>query len=231
MVEWEKGGMSRSRGLAKQRNEREDKAIGRSAFLLSLSDRTWLWLFVIGDLAGLGIAGAFPGWHWLAFIVNGVSSSATACFCYVELRKARRNLRLIWGILLVATILLGISNAYQFWAMFSVETHFQFYSIPPKGGLGAFSTLTALSSARTVLVLFLFSQIEDNDNSSYFRRIDIAQCILVVGLIMLVFQPGLLGGHENSISQTRWLGSIALQLTFFFGVFNWLGRPPARRVS
>jgi hypothetical protein len=211
--------------LASQYNEREGEAIGRPAFLISLSDRTWLWLFVIGDLAGLGIAGAFPGWHWLAFIVNGVSSSATACFCYAGLRRARPNLRLTWGVFLVAMILLAITNAYQFSAMFSVEPHFQYYSTPPKGGLGAFSTLTALSSARTVLLLFLFSQIEDNDNSSYFRRIDIAQCILVVGLTMLVFQPSLLGGHENSISQTRWLRSIAVQLTFFFGVINWPGRP------
>jgi signal transduction histidine kinase len=226
MADREKGGMPRRRGLAKQRNEREDKAAGRSALLISFSDRTWLWLFVIGDLAGLGIAGAFPGWHWLAFIVNGVSTSATACFCYAGLRRAQPNLRLIWGIFLVAMILLAITNAYQFSAMFSAEPHFQYYSTPPKGGLGAFSTLTALSSARTVLLLFLFSQIEDNDNSSYFRRIDIAQCIMVVGLTMLVFQPSLVGGHENSILQTRWLRSIAVQLTFFFGVINWLGRPP-----
>ena len=213
--------MSRERGLATQRNEREG-----SAFLTSFSDRTWLRLFVIGDLAGLAIAGAFPGWHWLAFIVNGVSSSATACFCYAGLRGARPNLRLIWGIFLVVMIVLAINNTYQFYAMFSVEPHFQYYSTPPKGGLGAFSTLTAFSSARTVLLLFLFSQIEDNDNSPYFRRIDIAQCILVVGLTMLVFQPSLVGGHENSISQTRWLRSIAVELTFFFGVINWLGRPP-----
>jgi len=213
--------MSRERGLATQRNEREG-----SAFLTSFSDRTWLRLFVIGDLAGLAIAGAFPGWHWLAFIVNGVSSSATACFCYAGLRGARPNLRLIWGIFLVVMIVLAINNTYQFYAMFSVEPHFQYYSTPPKGGLGAFSTLTAFSSARTVLPLFLFSQIEDNDNPPYFRRIDIAQCILVVGLTMLVFQPSLVGGHENSISQTRWLRSIAVELTFFFGVINWLGRPP-----
>lgn len=63
MADREKGGMPRRRGLAKQRNEREDKVAGRSALLISFSDRTWLWLFVIGDLAGLGIAGAFPGWH------------------------------------------------------------------------------------------------------------------------------------------------------------------------
>lgn len=231
MADREKGGMSRERGLATQRNEREGKAIGRSAFLTSISDRTWLWLFVIGDLAGLGIAGALPGWHWLAFVINGVSSLATACFCYAGLRSARPNLRLAWGIFLVAMILLAINNAYQFYVTFSVEPHFQYYSTPPERGLGAFSTLTALSSARTVLLLFLFSQIEDNDNSPYFRRIDIAQCVLVVGLIMLVFQPSLLGGHENSISQTRWLRSIGIELTFFFGAINWLGRPPARRVS
>ena len=202
------------------------KANGPFAFLISVSDRTWLWLFVIGDLAGLGIAGAFPGWHWLAFIVNGVSASAMACFCYAGLRRAPPNSRLTWGVFLVAMILLTIANAYQFWAMFAEDVHFQFYSAAPQGGLGTFSTLTALTAARTVFLLFLFSQIEDNDNSSYFRRIDIAQCILVVGLTMLVFQPSLLGGHENSISQTRWLRSIALQLTFLFGVINWMGRPP-----
>jgi len=201
------------------------KANGPFAFLISVSDRTWLWLFVIGDLTGLGIAGAFPGWHWLAFIVNGVSASAMACFCYAGLQRAQPNSRLTWGIFLVAMILLTIANAYQFWAMFAEDEHFQFYSAAPQGGLGAFSTLTALTAARTALLLFLFSQIEDNDNSSYFRRIDIAQCILVVGLTMLVFQPSLLGGHENSISQTRWLRSIALQLTFLFGVINWMGRP------
>ena len=95
MVDGE-GAMSFGRGLAKQRNEREGRATGPSAFLISFSDRMWLWLFVIGDLAGLGIASAFPGWHWLAFIVNGVSSSATACFCYAGLQRARPNLRLIW---------------------------------------------------------------------------------------------------------------------------------------
>ena len=72
------------------------KANGPFAFLISVSDRTWLWLFVIGDLAGLGIAGAFPGWHWLAFIVNGVSASAMACFCYAGLRRAPPNSRLTW---------------------------------------------------------------------------------------------------------------------------------------
>lgn len=218
--------MSLGHELADQHNEREGDAIGRSSFLISLSDRMWLWLFIIGDLAGLAIAGAFPGWHGLAFIVNGVSASAMTCFCYAGLRRAQPNSRLIWGIFLVAMILLTIANAYQFWAMFAEDTHFQFYSAAPQGGLGAFSTLTALTAARAVLLLFLFSQIEESDNSSHFRRIDIAQCILVVGLTMLVFQPSLLGGHENSISQTRWLRSIAVQLTFCFGVINWLGRPP-----
>jgi signal transduction histidine kinase len=216
--------MSRGRGLTEYRNDGEGEAT--APFLVSLSDQTWLWLFVIGDLAGVAIAGALPGWHWLPLLVNGASGTAAACFCFAGLRKARPNSRLIWAIMLVALILLVLPHLYQFCATFAAEADFRFYSTRPSQGIAASNVITALSAARTVLLLFLFSQIEHNDDTSYFRWIDIAQSILVVGLTILVFQSGPLGGHQYSIPYTRWLGSIATQLTVLFGVINWLSRPP-----
>src|SRR6185503_12101874 len=99
--------------------------------------------------------------------------------------------------------------------------------LPPtlaKLSAGGLTWYSAFICAR-VPFLFLFAQLEENDDRLYFRVIDGLQSVLIIGLITLVFSPGTLGAAPMRPGQTLILLSLVFPLLAFFG---WRNPSPTR---
>ena len=190
-----------------------------------ISDKAWLSVFVAAQGMMIALVLLWPRFSWLPFLCDAVMSALTFFFAADRLRSAKAEVRLIWIMLLIAMALLTIGHLLQSWVLLEAET-----GLPPalrlaKVSAWGFTWYSAFVSAR-VPFLFLFAQIEENDDRPYFRVIDALQSVLIIGLITMVYSPGLLGAPPMPPFQTVILLSLVFPLLSFFGLMNWLGRSP-----
>ena len=214
---------SRRRGIMSGHRVESRPAHPHSAAIIS--DGAWLGLFVATQGVMIALVLLWPHSPWLPFLCDAVMSALTFFFAADRLRSAKPEVRLIWIMLLIAMALLSIGHLLQFWVLLDAET-----GLPPalqlaKVSAWGFTWYSAFVSAR-VPFLFLFAQIEENDDRPYFRVIDGLQSVLIIGLIVVVYSPGLLGAPPLPPFQTVILLSLVFPLLSFFGLMNWLGRAP-----
>ena len=185
----------------------------------------WLFLFLTAQAAMIASVLLWPRAPWLPFLCDAVMAALTFVFAADRLRSAKPEVRLIWIMLLCAMALLSLGHLLQFWVLLNAEI-----VLPPALQLAKVSTwgftwYSAFVSAR-VPFLFLFAQMDENDDRPYFRVIDGLQSVLIIGLIVIVYSPGLLGAPPLRPLQTVILLSLVFPLLSFFGLMNWLGRAP-----
>jgi len=190
-----------------------------------ISDRAWLGLFVATQGVMIALVVLWPRITWLPFLCDAVMSALTFFFAAERLRSAKPEVRLIWTMLLIAMALLTIGHLLQFWVLLDAETGLPAALQLAKVSAGGFTWYSAFVSAR-VPFLFLFAQIEENDDRRYFRVIDLLQSVLIIGLIIIVYSPGLVGASPLAPNQTVILLSLVFPMLTFFGAINWLGRAP-----
>jgi len=195
---------------------------GAVASTVAISGKVWLRVFLATQCMMIALVLLWPHMLW-PFLCDAVMASLTFFFAADHLRSAKPEVRLIWIMLLAAMALLSIGHLLQFWVLLEKE-----FSLPPtlaKLSAGGLTWYSAFICAR-VPFLFLFAQIEENDDRPYFRVIDGLQSVLIIGLITLVFSPGTLGAAPMRPGQTLILLSLVFPLLAFFGWMNWLGRAP-----
>ncbi|HWY64713.1 MAG TPA: HAMP domain-containing sensor histidine kinase [Rhizomicrobium sp.] len=132
---------------------------------------------------------------------------------------------MIWIMILSAMALLSIGHLLQFWDLVRAEIDLPHTLQPAKVSAQGLTWYSIFVSAR-VPFLFLFAQMDENDDKSYFRAIDGLQSVLIICLITMVYSPGLVGAPPLRPSQTVILLSLVFPLLSFFGLMNWLGRAP-----
>lgn len=187
-----------------------------------LSDRAWIWLFAMLTAAIFGFDLVFASSKWVGYFASAAMALVTACFCLDQLGKAKPQLRLSWGLVIAALLLTAIGYFYVAADFFNDASSSAGHLVTLTG----FNRYATYTVAKMIPLVFLFSQIEDGDDSLYFRAIDVVQSILIVSLVILVFTPTLMGGAQNSFSEARWLRAAAHQMVLAFGIINWLGRKP-----
>jgi hypothetical protein len=153
-------------------------------------------------------------------------AALTFFFAADRLRTARPDVSLIWTTVLATMALLVIGHLFQFWILLSAEINLPPHLRLAKVSVEGFSWYSAFVSARLVLFLFLFAQIEDYDDTPYFRLVDALQSALIICLVIVVHSPTLLGAQALPLSQTVLLRALVFPLVFCFGMINWLGRAP-----
>ena len=211
------GGMKSSRGM-------DGGAVAREP-VAAISDRMWLFLFVAAQAAMIASVLLWPHMLWLPFLCNAVMAALTFFFAADHLRDAKPQERLIWITLLSAMALLSTGHLLQFWELVRAKI-----DLPPTLQLAKVSALafgwdTLFVSAR-VPFLFLFAQMDENDDTSYFRVIDGLQSLLILCLVTLVYSPSVLGAPPLPPGQTVIFLNLVFPLLSFFGLMNWLGRVP-----
>ena len=185
----------------------------------------WLFLFVAAQAAMIASVLLWPHALWLPFLCDTVMAALTFFFAADRLRGAKPEVRLIWIMLLSAMALLSLGHLLQFWDLVRAEI-----DLPPglqraKVSAQGLTWYSIFVSAR-VPFLFLFAQMDENDDKSYFRVIDGLQSVLIICLVTMVYSPGLLGAPPLRPGQTVILLSLVFPLLSFFGLMNWLGRAP-----
>ena len=151
----------------------------------AISDRAWLWLFVAAQSAMILLVLLWPHELWLPFLCDAVIAALTFFFALDHLRNATAQARLIWTMLLSAMALLSLGHFLQSWVLLRAEQGLPPILLPANvSAQGLWYTLFV--SAR-VPFLFLFAQIDESDDKSYFRVIDGLQSILIISLITMVY--------------------------------------------
>ena len=191
----------------------------------AISDRMWLLLFVVAQAAMIAAVLLWPHALWLPFLCDTVMAALTFLFAADRLGSAKPEVRLIWIIVLSAMALLSLGHLLQFWDVLRAENDLSRTLQPAKVAALGLSLGSLFASAR-VPFLFLFAQIDENDDKSYFRVIDGLQSVLVICLITIAYSPSLLGAPPLPPGQTLILLSLVYPLLSFFGWMNWLGRVP-----
>jgi len=186
----------------------------------AMSDRMWLFTFLAAQAAMIASVLIWPRELWLPFLCDTVMAALTFLFAADRLASAKPELRLIWIMVLSAMALLSFGHLLQFWELARVE-----FEQLAKGSGQGLTWYSIFISAR-VPFLFLFAQIDESDDKSYFRVIDGLQSILIICLITMVYSPSLLGAPPLRPGQTVILLSLVFPLLTFFGLVNWLGRTP-----
>lgn len=191
--------------------------------MAAMSDKRWLWLFVATQGAMIAAVLLWPT-LWLPFLCDAVMACLTFLFAADRLRAAKPEVRLIWIMLLSAMALLSMGHLLQSWVLVRAEN-----GLPPillPANLSAQGIWYSLFVSARVPFLFLFAQIDENDDKSHFRVIDGLQSALIIFLITLVYSPALLGAPSLRPGLTVLLLSLVYPLLTFFGWVNWLGRAP-----
>jgi signal transduction histidine kinase len=162
---------------------------------------------------------------WLPFLSDAVMAALTFLFAADHLRDAQPDVRLIWMTLLSAMAFLFLGHLLQFWDLVRVETDLPTTLQPAKISALGLGWGWLFVCAR-VPFLFLFAQIDENEDKPYFRLIDGLQSVLVICLVTIAYSPGLLGAPSLPPRQTLILLSLVFPFLSFFGWMNWLGRAP-----
>src|SRR6185312_17550360 len=81
----------------------------------AVSDKAWLSLFVVAQIAMIAFVLAWPHTIWLPFLCDTVMAALTFSFAADHLRRAKAEVRLNWIMLLAAMALLFIGRLLQFW--------------------------------------------------------------------------------------------------------------------
>jgi len=191
----------------------------------AISDRMWLFLFVAAQAAMIASVLLWPHALWLPFLCDAVMAALTFFFAADRLRSAKPEVRLIWIMILSAMALLSLGHLLQFWDLVRAEIDLPPALQPAKVSALGLGWGSLFVSAR-VPFLFLFAQMDENDDKPYFRVIDGLQSVLVICLITMVYSPSSLGAPPLPPSQTVILLSLVFPLLSFFGLMNWLGRVP-----
>jgi signal transduction histidine kinase len=191
----------------------------------AISNRVWLFLFAAAQAAMIASVLLWPHKLWLPFLCDALMAALTFFFAADRLRSAKPEVRLIWIMLLSAVALLSIGHLLQFWDLVRAEIDLPATLQPAKVSARGLTWFSVFVSAR-VPFLFLFAQMDENDDKSYFRVIDGLQSVLIICLITMVYSPGLLGAPPLRPSQSVILLSLVYPLLSFFGLMNWLGRAP-----
>jgi len=190
-----------------------------------ISETLWLYLFVATQVAMIAAVLLWPHTIWLPFLCDALMAALTFVFAADRLRSAKMEERLIWIMLLSAMALLSMGHLLQFWDLVRAEI-----DLPPTLQPAKVSALGLgwgwLFVCARVPFLFLFAQIDEIDDKSYFRFIDGLQSVLVIFLITVAYSPSLLGAQPLPPGQTLILLSLVFPLLSFFGLMNWLGREP-----
>ena len=95
---------------------------GAAASTAAISSRAWLRLFVGAQAAMIAAVLLWPRMPWLPFLCDAVMSALTFFFAADRLRRAKRDVRLIWMMLLTAMGLLSIGHFLQSWVLLGAET-------------------------------------------------------------------------------------------------------------
>ena len=191
----------------------------------AISDRMWLLLFVAAQAAMIASALLWPHALWLPFLCDTVMAALTFLFAADRLGSAKPEVRLIWIIVLSAMALLSLGHLLQFWGVVRTEIDLSRTLQPANVSTLGLGWGSLFVSAR-VPFLFLFAQMDENDDNSYFRVIDGLQSVLVICLVTVVYSPGLVGAPPLPPGQTVILFNLVFPLLAFFGLMNWLGRVP-----
>ncbi len=191
----------------------------------AISDRMWLFLFVAAQAVMIAAVLLWPHALWLPFLCDAVMAALTFLFAADRLGSAKPEVRLIWIVVLSAMALLSLGHLLQFWDVMRAKI-----DLPRTLQLAKVSALglgwgSLFVSAR-VPFLFLFAQMDENDDKSYFRVIDGLQSVLVICLITVAYSPSLLGAPPLPPGETVILLNLVFPLLSFFGLMNWLGRVP-----
>ena len=192
---------------------------------VAISDRAWLLLFVAAQAAMIASVLLWPHALWLPFLCDAVMAALTFLFAADRLRRAKPEMRLIWIMVLSAMAFLSLGHLLQFWDLVRTEIYLSPILQPAKVSALGLGWGWLFVCAR-VPFLFLFAQMDENDDKSYFRVIDGLQSVLVICLVTMVYSPGLLGAPPLPSGQTVILLSLVFPLLSFFGLLNWLGRVP-----
>jgi len=191
----------------------------------AISDSMWLFLFVAAQAAMIALVLLWPHALWLPFLCDTAMAALTFLFAADRLRRAKPEMRLIWIVVLSAMALLSLGHLLQFFDLVRTEIYLSPVLQPAKVSALGLGWGSLFVSAR-VPFLFLFAQIDENDDRPYFRVIDGLQSVLVVCLVTMVYSPTLLGAPPLPPGQTVILLSLVFPLLSFFGLMNWLGRVP-----
>ena len=193
--------------------------------IASISDKAWLRLFVAAQGVMIAAVLLWPHALWLPFLCDAVMAALTFFFAADRLRRATPEVQLTWTMLLCAMALLSMGHLLQFWDLVRAEIDLPSTLQPAEVSALGLGWGWLFVCAR-VPFLFLFAQIDENDDKSYFRVIDGLQSVLVICLITVVYSPSLLGAPPLRPGQTLILLSLVFPLLSFFGLVNWLGRAP-----
>src|SRR6185503_3381605 len=121
----------------------------------------------------------WPHTIWLPFLCDALMAALTFVFAADRLRSAKMEERLIWIMLLSAMALLSMGHLLQFWDLVRAEI-----DLPPTLQPAKVSALGLgwgwLFVCARVPFLFLFAQIGEIDDKSFFRFIDGLQSVLVI---------------------------------------------------
>jgi len=198
---------------------------GAAAATVAISGTTWLCLFLSAQGVMIALVLLWPRILWLPFLCDAVMAALTFFFAADRLRGAKPEARLIWTMVLSAMALLSLGHLMQFWDVARTEIYLSPVLQPAQvSALGV--GWGALFVCARVPFLFLFAQIEENDDRPYFRIFDLLQSVLVICLVTAVYSPSLLGAPPLPPRQTVILLSLVFPLLSFFGLMNWLGRVP-----
>ena len=192
---------------------------------VAISGKKWLHMFVASQGVMIALVLLWPRILWLPFLCDAMMAVLTFFFAADQLRDAKPEVRPIWITVLSAMALLCLGHLLQFWDVARSEIYLSPTLQPAKVSALGLGWGSLFVCAR-VPFLFLFAQIEENDDRPYFRVIDLLQSVLVVCLVTAVYSPSLLGAPPLRPGQTVILLSLVFPLLSFFGLMNWLGRVP-----
>jgi|GEM_PF-3336534 signal transduction histidine kinase len=191
----------------------------------AISARVWLTLFVAAQAVMIASVLLWPNTLWLPFLCDAVMAALTFLFAADRLRVAKPVERLIWIILLSAMALLCMGHLLQCWDLVRTEIYVS-PALQPANVSAMGRAWGALFVSARVPFLFLFAQMDENDDKSTFRVIDGLQALSIVCLITMAYSPNFLGAPPLSPRQSVILLSLVFPLLTFFGLMNWLGRVP-----
>ena len=115
-----------------------------------ISGRMWLLLFVATQAVRIASVLLWPHMLWLPLLCDAVMAVLTFFFAGDRLRASRRDVRLIWTMIMATMALLAIGHFYQFWILFGAETNLPSYLQLAKVSEEGFSWYSAFVTARLV---------------------------------------------------------------------------------